>query len=689
MEVSKIKQIQKHKLTYYDYPASFDIETTSFRDENEDPRGVMYIWQFCLGDSEALIYGRTWEEFDNFIHLLRKQFHLSKYRILIVYCHNLTFEMQWIRKRFHWEKIFALEERVPLFMRTDTGIEFRCSYKLSNASLENLAKNLLFHEIEKKVGDLDYSKIRNSETVLTEKEMDYCMYDVRIVCAYIAERIQADGKITNIPLTSTGYVRNSCRIACYGTDYSAPKYYNYRDMMKHITMEVDEYRMIKAAFMGGYCHANAYYVRHTLENVTSFDFTSSYPYVLFSEMYPWTKGELCYPSLETVIDKRNIYGWILDLEIWGLESKIMQDDYLSYSKCIECRGYVLNNGRINYADYVHVIVTSVDLDIMLQCYRTHGGIQINRAYRYGLQYLPTDFINEMLSYYEKKTTLKDVPSMEEEYMQSKARINALYGMAVTSIIRPTITYQNDEWGVEETSIEEGVTKYNKNTKRFLPFICGVFCTAYARRNIWKAILAVGNDYVYSDTDSIKLLHYEDHKEFFEWYNKQVINKLSTACGYHGIPFSKVSPTTVEGTEKTLGLFDSDGFYKRFRTLGSKRYLVEKESGDIVFTVSGMNKTKATPYLLEKYGRDGIFEAFIDDEFMIDNFTVPKGHSGRMVSSYIDEETEGDLTDYQGHTVHYHELSSINLEESAYSLSLSKDYIAYLLGVSKNQEEVRI
>ena len=50
------------------------------------------------------------------------------------------------------------------------------------------------------------------------------------------------------------------------------------------------------------------------------------------------------------------------------------------------------------------------------------------------------------------------------------------------------------------------------------------------------------------------------------------------------------------------------------------------------------------------------------------------------STYIDYETEGELTDYLGNVGHYHELSSVSLENSTYSLSLAKDYYKFLLGI---------
>ena len=683
VDVSKIKRYKRRKTEYYNYPVAFDIETSSFYDGDE-PRACMYVWQLCLGDSEQIIVGRTWEEFTRIIRLIRKHFHTSSKRVLILWVHNLAYEFQFIRKLFKWQKVFSLDKRVPLYALTPYGIEFRCSYRLSGYSLETVAKNLLHHDFKKLVGNLDYTKIRHSTTPLTKAEMDYNIADVQIVCAYIAERIEIDGNITKLPLTKTGYVRNACKVACYGSDHKKPKYYKYRKFMNELTMTPDEYTLLRCAFMGGYTHANAFNVGKVIEGVTSQDFTSSYPYVLFSEKYPMSKGELCYPDVEEVYRKLNVYAWILDIELYDVESKVIEDDFISYSRCVKCEGYTLNNGRVNKAKYIHIVVTSVDFQIIFKTYHFYGGVKIIRAYKYFLSYLPTDFINEMLTYYEYKTTLKGVTGKEVEYLHGKENLNSCYGMVVTSPVRPNITYNDlNEWGEEKIDINDGIKKYNKNPNRFLPYVVGVFVTAYARRNLWDGILSVGDDYIYSDTDSIKLTNYEAHKDYFENYNKIVVQKLQQACAYHKIDFSRVAPKTVKGEQKILGVWDFDGYYTRFKTLGAKRYMVEEKDGLISLTVSGLNKKKAIPYLLDKYGSDKIFDAFRDDEFGIDNMQIPKGFSGRNVSTYIDEETRGTITDYLGNKGTYHELSSVHLEESTYTLSLSRDYIRFLFGIERS------
>lgn len=229
-EISRLNlpQVTTNKrIKMYNVPASFDIEVSSFYQDDiiepENKRAIMYIWMFGIGD--LVTYGRTWDEFSAFLRGLNMVLDLSENRRLIVYVHNLPYEWQFIRKHFKWDKVFFLEDRKPVKARIG-GIEFRCSLKLSGGkSLQNVGKDLQKHKLEKKVGDLDYNLIRTALTPLTEKELGYCEYDIRVLNAYIEEKIEQDGGIDRIPLTNTGYVREYCRRACFRAVEEVQSYY--------------------------------------------------------------------------------------------------------------------------------------------------------------------------------------------------------------------------------------------------------------------------------------------------------------------------------------------------------------------------------------------------------------------------------------------------------------------------------
>lgn len=198
-------------------------------------------------------------------------------------------------------------------------------------------------------------------------------------------------------------------------------------------------------------------------------------------------------------------------------------------------------------------------------------------------------------------------------------------------------------------------------------------TAYARRNLFTGITEFAGDYVYSDTDSVKVLNADKHMDYINGYNERIRAQLIAACEYHGLDPALIEPQTIEGKTKTLGVWDFDGHYNKFKTLGAKRYMVETDKG-LSLTVSGLNKKKCVPYLLDRYGLQGAFEAFSD------NLYVPPEHTGKMTHTYIDEERSGELTDLDGVTCEYHELSSVHLANSDYSLSISREYSDYLRDV---------
>lgn len=274
------------QISYYNVPAAFDIETSSFY-ENGEKKACMYVWQF--GILNWVTYGRTWEEFDEFIRVLSTVLDLSYDLRLVVYIHNFAYEFQWMRKRVKWDQLFFLEKRKPVY-GISGGIEYRCSLKLSGKSLAKLADDLQKYKCRKKVGDLDYSLIRTSKTPLTQKEWGYCEADIRVLLSYIQEKIEQDGDITRIPLTNTGYVRNLCRKECFR------RWVRYKNLMSELTLEPEEYEQLKRVFAGGFTHASALFSRRVVENVASFRL-----YVLI----PVCDAERKVPNVE--VSHRRIY----------------------------------------------------------------------------------------------------------------------------------------------------------------------------------------------------------------------------------------------------------------------------------------------------------------------------------------------------------------------------------------------
>ena len=263
---------------------------------------------------------------------------------------------------------------------------------------------------------------------------------------------------------------------------------------------------------------------------------------------------------------------------------------------------------------ISTTITEVDLKIIDKTY-TYSRKEIANFRIYKKGYLPKELITSIIKLYSDKTTLKGVKGKEQEYLVSKGLLNSVYGMMVTDFIRDEILYTTDWVPVPDLSPEEQkkineqqLNKYNNSRRRFLFFPWGIWCTCFARRNLFLGITEFCNmdngfdgcDLLYEDTDSLKVINIDRHREFIDKYNRLCEFKLKKMCEHHGIDYNELLPKTIKGVVKPLGVWDNDGHYEKFKALRAKAYMV-LENGKLNITVSGVNKKVAVPWLVKKYG----------------------------------------------------------------------------------------
>ena len=372
----------------------------------------------------------------------------------------------------------------------------------------------------------------------------------------------------------------------------------------------------------------------------------------------------------------------MTLKFTNIREKFLYEHYISSSRCLTSGKTHVDNGRIIDAELLQTTITEQDYYIIEECY-DWDTMEIVMFKTFTKGYLPTDFIKMILELYKVKTELKGVEDKKVEYMAAKGDLNSLYGMTVMDIIRDENAY-DDDWLPEnkDRDRDELLVKYNNNQSRFLFYPWGVWCTAYARRNLFTGIFEFGEDYVYSDTDSIKVVNAVNHLEYFNKYNEQLDEKIKNACAYHHIDVEEFKPKTIDGVEKPIGVWDYEGTYRKFKTLGAKRYMYQMLNkktwkDEMHLTVSGLDKVKALKYLTKKYKTfDKIFDAFKV------GLSIPKGHSGKLTHTYIDDEIFGKVVDYRGVEADYHEKTAVHLEDGGYDLSISDDYYKLLMEILK-------
>lgn len=415
--------------------------------------------------------------------------------------------------------------------------------------------------------------------------------------------------------------------------------------------------------------------------------------------YPMSKGEYIGDiSIDDLLSMASKYCCMFRIRVVNLVPLNDFEHPLSSSKCRNAKGIIKDNGRVITAEYLETTMTEQDF-FTFQRYYEWESLEIFDCVRYEKGYLPTAFIEAVLKLYGDKTKLKGVEGQEVNYLLSKEMLNSTYGMTVTDIIREILefsmedprgyfsNYENETYN-EEEFFETQISRYNNNPYRFLFYPWGVWITSYARANLFSGIRSIGRDYIYSDTDSIKFTNVDAHMDYINAYNLDITKHLEEACEYHGIDKSAIRPKNSKGVEKPLGIWDFEGIYDEFKTLGAKRYMWRK--GDkYQITVAGIRKDTGCEYLLKetekinqrRKSKKDLFSPF--DLFNLD-LVVPKEYSGRNVLTYIDDPIEGVVTDYLGKEYHYKELSGIHMESSDYSFNPVDNFIEYLFTIREER-----
>ena len=363
-----------------------------------------------------------------------------------------------------------------------------------------------------------------------------------------------------------------------------------RKYLRDLFVDYDCFTLLAEAFRGGDTHANRYYSGLIVENVASFDRSSSYPDVIENCYFPMKKfqfiGDLTEQELEHKMDKG--YACLFRVQITGLRQKdeFYGCPYISYSKCRGVENPVKDNGRLLSANYLATTLTDIDYGIICNEY-DWDEIKILDCYisRYGE--LPEELKQVVRDYYTKKTELKGVKGEELMYNLAKALLNAVYGMMVQSPVKQSIDFNEGDienlYKEEEENETELLSKYN--SKAFLPYQWGVWVTAWARYRLKEMINIVGDRFIYSDTDSVKFVLSKEeanNKEILEAIAKYNVSRETDSKK------NKAYATDKYGITHYMGVYENEGIYEQFITLGAKRYAFIK-NGEMDLTVSGVSK----------------------------------------------------------------------------------------------------
>ena len=578
-------QSTSQKYYYKDVIAAFDIETTYIE---EIDNSVMYIWQMQIG-MDLTIIGRTWYEFRRLIEKIENA--LEAGEKLVVFTHNLSFEFQYLSGIFDFstDDVFAVDHRKVLKAVLDDKIEFRCSYLQTNMSLRAFCEKMGVKNYKLK---MSYSKRRFWYTILSPKEIAYCINDVRgLVEAMYKEMDRDNDNLYTLPLTSTGYARRDAKKAMRQVSHN---------FIQNLVPDYEIYKLCREAFRGGNTHASRYYSGKLLDSHIisgdgaigeSEDISSSYPTEIMTGEFPMSKFQIrknaTLEDLEDLLYKKH-KALLIRCSFRNLKLKddLAPVPYLPISKCRGIIGGVYDNGRILEAEYIDShTMTDIDYEIMKSQYTFEISITTLASARYGK--LPKPLRDNVLNYYQDKTMLKNKPTDDEHtedfysllYNKSKALLNAQFGLMAQDPVKISVLYKNNRDDLfkddEDADPEELLKKYNK--RAFLVYQWGCWVTARAREKLQRGINLCGIEhFVYCDTDSCKYIGKVD----WEPLNKE-LRAAAEKAGAFAID--------AKGNKHYMGVYEFDGSFTEFKTMGAKKYAYRDLDGKLHITIAGVNK----------------------------------------------------------------------------------------------------
>ncbi len=600
-----------------------------------------------------------------------------------VYWHHMAYDYFFLRQFLFRDfgtpvKELNTKPHYPIMLKFENGMIFKDSLILAQCKLEKWANDLDVKH-KKAVGNWDYDIIRDQDHIFSRAELRYIENDtLALVECLDALCVNLNKRIGEMVYTATGIVRDEIR--------KIGKKYNAHDNFLRKAGDFNQQQKLEKLYHGGFSHSNRFYIGDIFsdDDTEGADFNSSYPFCLIAFKYPGRFVPIDKDvKPDYILRNSERYGFIFRANFFNIRLK---DHYfpmpcLQASKCDHTINADIDNGRIKKAGYVTLYLTEQDLIVLDSIYtwdKESICTEVEASYK---EYLPRWFTDYVFERYKAKTFMK--PKKKEDpvgYNLAKAKVNLLYGLTVQKPCREnfievtepgeykinregdTAEFKSGEYRIDfDKDMTSQYEKYLNNENSILNYSIGVYCTAYAFRNLFMLGDCVNKTYnemgeyaypphwLYSDTDSC----YSDdwNKEKIAAYNERC-KDLLRANGY--------GPVECEGKEYWLGVAEidpDDSVYTEFVTLGSKRYAGRSKSdGRLHITVAGVPKEKGALCLkddLKNFNKDLIFDGATTGKLTHNYIISEKG-------IYIDE-FGNEIADSIDLTPCDYELDAVNKE----------------------------
>lgn len=569
---------------YFRAGAGFDCETT------KTPKGYSYVyaWQFSLNNYEVI--GRRTEDFETFLLALddylfqldrwKNKWHPDQQTQLLIFDANMGYEFAHFKRvfgRVGMREVFAKDRRHPLKLNVGRCLEFRECLGVFGFSLANIAET--YTKTQKKVGDLDYSKQRNSLTPLEPAELGYLQNDVAILSELCFVAFDMFPK--SIPLTGTGIIRNAVKEKLMQQGKMSMEFAKERTA-KLMPETLAEYNvMMDYLYCGGWAHSYFPLIERVLPNVRCADLVSDFPAQMFQHSFP--AGSLLRNCC--VADMEKFPHWYALFTFYDVRTKY-NHSFISEHKCIDLDGCTLDNGRVWKADMMQVYLNEVDYSNFCWLHTFNESmteVQDIHCFTRSERITPA-LLDTLKEQYRKKNQLKaEGKGHTREYAESKKFVNGCYGMCATRIYLENVVIDETGADLKEVPSEKGYKELIKNIW-LSPWIA-IYTTSYAREILVyfvteypELIVQYDTDSIYYRTDQPLSAELEKDIDAFNDWKRATNNKIFDNDLFF----------------ESLGTWERDPVAQRFKCLGAKRYIKEVD-GKIKVVCAGMKEKAFLEY----------------------------------------------------------------------------------------------
>ena len=525
-----------------------------------------WVYQWAMKLHNTYIYGRKPSQIIDTMSRIAEHYKLTDKKRILIFIHNMPYDYQYLKWYFSQYdptmQVFAIDNHHTIKIDL-LGFRILCSYKITNLSLAKLSESYSEKYI-KAVGEIDYNVTRYQDTKLSKKDWFYMFSDVASQYDGIRQYIKSQGYtfIASAPITSTGFVRKDCQKA-------SKKEEGWRDMFLKMQLDLEQYNLFCQAFMGGLTICSYKYSNKTIRSnrLRHKDFTSSYPARQMLDYFP-TGAATWYGEIDDKEELQYLLDtyccvFILHLEDVHIKEGITAP-YIPSSKCIHSEDILKLNGKVVFAKSLSIAITEIDYKWITRQY-DFKSMKVTHMCISNRGTIPQWLKNKVMEYFNDKCTLKGVDDLL--YMKQKNRLNGIYGMTATKIIRESYELEQESCELlhkiaTEDEQKQQLAKYYRSYNSFLPYQYSLYTTAHARDALMTMIEVVGYDnFIYCDTDSVFYLETDENKRRMEKYQAEQIERAKNAGAYVG--------------NKYLGAAEDEPPLRAIRPLHAKCYAIEE------------------------------------------------------------------------------------------------------------------